>query len=150
MGRPRKHPIQVEPTLETVEPSPPTVSASEALPPQAEPSPAPSEDEFINIFEEARREDVKRTFVSDVMKARNPPVVVYVPPPLPPAVVSQTNAEMAAGAAVVAKHEAEEVLRPKRPRENDGNTVAVFRPGDYIPDPKKNQGHTNPRTLSSG
>ena len=96
---------------------------------------------------EANRENIQRDFVQKVMKAREPVEQPAAMPPVADRVKSQTEAEMAAGrkmnehyAALHAKHGGPRVA----PEEG---SKAVFRPGDYIPDPKKSQGHVGARNL---
>lgn len=100
---------------------------------------------------QAQRDNKVRDFLGDVMKARNVQEPEYVPPPPAPAILQRTNEEMAAGQRAVAQRAAEEALRPKRPVEepHGAKTVAVFRPRDFIPDPKRNTGHVQVKTLAS-
>lgn len=103
------------------------------------------------LYEVARRDNVARDFTHDVLAARHQPEPVYTPPPVPTFIEQQRAAEMEAGRKAVAKRAAEDEARGyhHKPPEATGS-VAVFRPADYVPDPKKNQGHVNARTLSSG
>lgn len=105
--------------------------------------------EMQKLQEEAGRENAKRDFTLKVLEARKPrPEPEFVPPPLAPRVAAQTQAELAAGAALVAKNE--ELAAARRPRVADpteGKVTPVFRPGDYVPDQKKGQGNVQARTL---
>lgn len=98
---------------------------------------------------EAKRDDVKRDFTLKILEARKPkPEPQVEPPPLAPRVVEQTNAELAAGRAMVAKNEElAAARRPRVPEPTDGKVTPVFRPGDYVPDQKKGQGNVQARTL---
>jgi hypothetical protein len=66
----------------------------------------------------------------------------YTPPPVSEAQMEQTRLEMEAGRAAVAKHAAAQAHRPAPVRNDprEGNTTTVFRPDDYVPDPRKGQG----------
>lgn len=101
------------------------------------------------LQKEAHRENQKKDFYDKVMAARHPPQEPEAPPPpLAPRVVEQTNAELAAGRALVARNE--ELAASRRPRAADateGTNKPVFRPADYVPDQKKGQGNVQARTL---
>lgn len=98
---------------------------------------------------EAGRDETKRDFTLKVLAARakkeEPPAP---PPPLAPRMAEQTNAEIEAGRKMNAHHAALQVHRPKPPGPEHGEKhQAVFRPADYVPDPKKNQGNVQGRNL---
>lgn len=124
---------------------------------EAVPEPAPSKEPIwspelermaMAEYQQATNENISRNFLTALAAARSPKVNVYTPPPVPPAIQENTRLEMEAGRKRVAEFEAMEALRPKRPVE-PVNSVPVFRPDNYIPDPRKNQGHTMPRTIAS-
>ena len=95
------------------------------------------------------REASKKAFLEKVMEARRKAAAPPPPTqPVPPAVLAQTQAEIAEGKrmqAIHAERAGQRVAPPHDPRE--GNSVAVFRPGDYVPDQKKGQGNTNARPV---
>lgn len=104
------------------------------------------------LQKEANRENDKIDFMAKVMRARepNPKDLPAPPPPVAPRVVEQTNAELAAGAAMVAKNTALAAKRvPPPPDKSEGTSVEVLRPARYIPDPKKNQGHLGARPVGA-
>lgn len=105
-----------------------------------------SEQEMDALYKEAHRDDAQRDFTLKVLKAREPVVDTHVPPPVCDRVAEQTRAEMAAGAKMN-KHYEDLHARHGRPRPQEPESKAVFRPGDYVPDPKKNQGHVGARNL---
>lgn len=114
------------------------------------PAPAPVIDNTVvdypkDIYAEANNENAKRNFMQQLSEARNPPVKEYKTPPVPKAVQTQTELEMAAGRKRVAEFQQMEVerqaLSPK-PEPHAATTTPVFRPADYVPDQKKNQGNT--------
>lgn len=160
-----KSPLQaVEQAPPTQAPSAPIVAAS-AIASQT-PDPLPTSnvtsqpvtadvpervDHHLEAMAEAERENTKRGFMDKVMQARaNQQPKPYTPPERPARIVQATNEEMAAGAALVAKRAAEDEVRkaiPKPKEKWEGDTAVVFRPSDYIPDPKKNQGHVQARPL---
>lgn len=114
------------------------------------PEPVLTDREFQALYAAAEQEDMKRDFALKIMEANKPvPEPVQMAGPVPARVMEQTKAEMAAGAAQVAKHAAAEAGRPPRPKDpyNEGRTDAVFRPSDYVPDQKKGQGNVQARTL---
>lgn len=149
--------VETQPTTQSPskapEPEAPAASADVPAPAVAsEPIKVAGLDEMASkeLYEAARRENVKRDFYGRVMEARRRDLqeAPYAPPEVSEAVKNRTNEEMEAGRKAVAARAALDAARPKRPVENDGSN-AVFRPNDYIPDPKKNQGHVQARTLSS-
>jgi hypothetical protein len=104
--------------------------------------------EMEQLHDEARRENQKKDFHDKVMDARRPkPEPVFNPPALAPRMVEQLNAELAAGAAQVAKHAAHQAKHGTPPQLPEPNVKPVFRPGDYVPDPKKGQGRIVAQTL---
>ena len=111
--------------------------------------PVISDKEMAALQKEAALEDKKRDFFNKIQAARTPkPEPEFVPPPLAPRVMEQTNAELEAGRALVAKHEAlQAARRPAAPPNDEAQTKPVFRPGDYVPDQKKGQGYIDARTL---
>lgn len=101
-------------------------------------------------YKQAHRDNKVHTFVNDIMKARRIEEPVYAPPPMAEAVAKRTNEELEAGRRMVAARAAEEALRPKRPVDTaDGRMTPVFRPRDFVPDPKKNQGQVRAETVAS-
>ncbi len=110
----------------------------------------PEEDELV-LINEAELEDAKRTFTLELLKSREPVEVKHVTPPIAPRILEQTRLEMEAGKVAVAKAAEQAGNRPARkPDPSEGNTVAVFSPGDYVPDQKKGQGNIEVREVSRG
>ncbi len=113
--------------------------------PQAQ---AISEKHLAELHAAASRENAARDFTNNVLaaraKANEPPPP---PAPVPPQIQAQTNAEMEAGRQAVAKHAAQMAKYPRPPVEDETRATPVFRPSDYVPDPKKNQGQTQARNL---
>lgn len=75
-------------------------------------------------------------FLAQLIEQRNAPdPEPPAPPPVPPRIMDQTKAEMAAGAARVARFEAQEAARPKQapPSEKEGLMTPVHRPADHVP-----------------
>lgn len=110
-----------------------------------------SELQMHKLREAAENEDLARDFTQQVMAARQSQVEkVPEPSPIAPRIVEQTNAEMTAGRACVAAAEAHfhRHGKPVRPDAEEKGTVAVFRPGDYIPDQKKGQGNIQATTIN--
>jgi len=109
-----------------------------------------TEAQMLALQAEASRDDTKRDFTLKVLAARakkeDEPAP---PPPLAPRVVDQTNAEILEGRRLNAHHAALQARRPSVPPPTaaDGKTVAVFRPGDYVPDQKKGQGNVRAQNL---
>jgi hypothetical protein len=94
-----------------------------------------------DLMERAESENLARNFALSMQAQRNPVVVPYVTPAVPPQIAENTRLEMEAGRKRVAEFEALEAARPKRaPDPTQGGSVAVFRPGDYVPDQKQGQG----------
>lgn len=103
----------------------------------------------MDEYRAAHSENMKRDFVTGVMAARNVVEKPYTPPAVPERIAESTRLEMAAGAKRVAEFEQIEAQRPKRPVDpSNGTMTPVFRPADYVPDPKKNQGQTNARPVA--
>jgi hypothetical protein len=108
--------------------------------------PVISADQLAALQAQAANDDVKRDFTLKVLAARaKNDVPEPVPPPLAPRVAEQTRAEIEAGRKMNAHHAALAVHRPAPVP--DKNSTPVFRPGDYVPDQKKGQGYTQPRTM---
>lgn len=104
-------------------------------------------DQLRSLQSEADRDNTKRDFTLKVLAARAKEVQPeQAPPPLAPRIAEQTNAEIAAGRKMNAHHEALQVHRPKPDPTNEKHQ-SVFRPGDYVPDPKKNQGYVQGQKL---
>lgn len=101
----------------------------------------PSQAVMRELRQQADDDDLKRTFMERVAVARAPLTTAYVPPPVPSQIAAQTLLEMQAGADRVAQFAEQERLRPRPKPPEDGNTTAVFRPEDYVPDQKKGQGN---------
>lgn len=104
-----------------------------------------SKDDYQNAVED----NARRTFTQQLLEARTPkPEPERVIPPIAPQIAEQTRLEMEAGAARVREAEGRETERKAiaELHKNDkwqkaGENTSVFRPGDYVPDPKKGQGH---------
>lgn len=111
--------------------------------------PLVSAEQLAALQKEAAREDTKRDFTLKVLAARaRRDEPEQAPPPLAPRIAEQTNAEIAAGRKMNEHHASLQVHRPHPPAENHGEKhQSVFRPGDYVPDPKKNQGNVQARNL---
>lgn len=70
--------------------------------------------------------------------------------PMPERIRLQTEAEMAAGAAAVAKHaeaQGQRIIVAPSPV-IEGNMTPVFRPADYVPNQKKGQGNVTATNLT--
>lgn len=117
---------------------------NKAIPPALEISAA----ELRALQNEAEQEDLKRDFTRKLMALREPPQAQEVkPPPVPDRIREQTRLEMEAGRKMNEHYEALHA-RHGRPRpEPETGTVSVFRPADYVPDPKKGQGNVATRNL---
>jgi hypothetical protein len=123
-----------------IEDAPDVVEASHGL----------SNEEFYRLHAAATQENDKADFMKRLITARQAPAPVLnlEKPQMSERVMEQTNAELAAGAALVEKHAAQQANRAPHPVDKgEGNTVSVFRPADYIPDQKKGQGNVVARTL---
>jgi len=104
--------------------------------------------EEAKIYDEAVEQDREFDFIKAILAARTPPEKpVHIPPTPPPAVVEQTRLEMEAGKKRVMEFATEEISRQEahaRHRADkwaDKGSTPVFRPDDYVPDQRKNQGH---------
>lgn len=87
----------------------------------------------------AESDNLQRDFLARVAAAKEAgKPKEYTTPPIPERIAEQTRLEMEAGRRRVAEFAALEASRPKRPGTQD--TVAVFRPADFVPDQKKGQG----------
>lgn len=95
----------------------------------------------LAVQRQAENDNLKKDFVEQVMALRVPEAVPAPPPPIPPRIAEQTRLEMEAGKARVKEFEAQQASRPRPAPAPDGTMTAVFRPEDYIPDPKKGQGN---------
>lgn len=96
-----------------------------------EPSrPVISPEQYEELQRVAKLEDEKRDFLLKVAAARKQPVENIATPPVAERILEQTKAEMAAGAALVAKHGAAMARRPApAPDRWDGNNnQSVLRP----------------------
>lgn len=96
-----------------------------------------------DTYERAQEDNLQRDFVEKIMEARRAvSVKPYIAPPIPAQISEQTRMEMEAGKKRVAHFEEQERLRPRPHRNADvnGTMVPVFRPDDFIPDPRKGQG----------
>lgn len=136
---------------DTTEPKVAAVVTDEAPEGFQDPVPEITERELYTLQREAQRENEKRDFFAKLQAARAPkPQPEYVPPPLAPRLAEQIKAELAAGAAAVARHEENRARRPQpapNPEPWEGKVEAVFRPRDYVPDQKKGQGNVQARNL---
>lgn len=107
-----------------------------------------AEDEY-----KATLEKQKQDFVERVYAARESEQVIPKTQPVPERIASQTAAEMAAGAKMNAHHEGLKAVRAaqptKAPDKNAGTMTPVFRPNDFVPDPKKGTGQVGARVLSA-
>lgn len=104
----------------------------------------------LELMAEAERENIKHSFYQKVAEARaNRTAPEPTPPKVPERIARQTSEEMEAGARLVAQRAAEQELRVPHKETDDkwaGKTTSVFRPADYVPDPKKNTGHVAARS----
>lgn len=127
------------------------VAAVEAtLAPQEKPIELGITDKEMSALQaEANRDNIKKDFFDKVHAARvKEHQEPAAPPPIAPRIVDQTNAELQAGAALVAKNEELRVRRsPPVPDNTEGKNTAVFRPGDYVPNQRKGQGNVQGRNL---
>ena len=91
----------------------------------------------------------KKAFVEKVMEARTPEAKPVVTQPVAPAILKQTQLEIEAGKRANAHyaefHKANP--QPKGPVDST-KTTSVFRPADYVPDPKKGQGNVEARPVA--
>ncbi len=111
-----------------------------------------SEAQMSQLRAAADNDDLKRDFTLQVLAARQLAQDSDKPPPpqpIAPRIQEQTNAEMAAGRAAVAKADEHYSRhgRPQAPDQPEG-TVAVFRPDDYVPDIKKGQGILSTQSIN--
>lgn len=96
-------------------------------------------------------ENEKNAFYMAILAARKqglPPALVTQP--VAPHIVNQTQQEMAAGAAQVAKNAEAQGRRIITPTAlpTDGTMTPVFRPPEYVPDQRKGQGNVSGTPLS--
>lgn len=118
-------------------------------------TPAPKSAHEIAQEKEAARlaklEADKKAFVERVMEARKPEEKPVVAQPVAPAILKQTQLEMAAGARMNKHFEQFHAAHPQptghvpAPGEK---TTSVFRPADYVPDQKKGQGYVEARPVT--
>ena len=101
-----------------------------------------------SVFADADEDNRRRDFTLAIVEARTPPPEPeQVKQPIPKALAEQTRLEMEAGAKRVAEFAANErerqdaMERHKRDKWQARNNEEIFRPGEYVPDQKKNQGH---------
>ena len=107
-----------------------------------------SDEQFFKLHSEASAVNDKEDFRQRILEARMaPPPIDPGSIPASPRMIEQTNAELDAGRALVAKNEALKAERsgilPVRDR-GEGTSTEVFRPATHVPDPKKPvpTGHT--------
>ncbi len=137
-----------EPTTDVAEASPPSDQTPISTPPpETDP---PAEDNFIQIvapdypktlYDSAMVENEMRDFQMQLGNAMRPEIKTYTPPPVPKAIAEATRREMEAGRQRVAEFAAVEgqrrVIIANRVKEPwEGNTVEIFRPISFVPDPK--------------
>lgn len=122
-----------EPVVQTAvfedAPDPAPVEASHGL----------SDADFYKLHAEATNENDKEDFRQRILDARMQPAPSNEPPPAHPRILEQTNAELEAGKALVAKNEAMRAARSPNPVNTvrEGTMTEVFRPANHVPDPKK-------------
>jgi len=136
-------------TAPAVEKEPPVQEAK----PEPEPEPEPK---FVHIPDETRARaegpesqnaKANRELFDKIMAARNtPPPVIIKQPPIPH-IMEQTKREMEAGRRQSELHAERQrlALATRKPLSAaelaaQSTSTAIFRPGDYVPDPKKGQG----------
>jgi len=119
----------------------PTLHLPADQPTQASPEPEIATRDAATI----RRDD----FVAKVLANRNKVEPVYVPPPVPQAIATQTQLEMAEGAKRVALATEAQKNRPVPKRDpSQGTSTPVYRPKDYVPNMKQGTDAVlKPRTL---
>lgn len=86
-----------------------------------------------------------RDFTEKVMAARRHEEVVHRPQPVAPLIQERTSQEMEAGRRMNEVHATRTAIAPRRiisaaEAAAQGKNTPVFRPSDYVPDPKKGQG----------
>ena len=151
-------------------PTPPPSSTASAMvisnepipaPPDAVPVPAAPSPPIVSSAldaaaakEQARitqLENEKNAFYQAILAARKqgiPPALITQP--VPEHIKTQTQQEMAAGAAQVAKNAEAQGRRIIAPTAlpTDGTMTPVFRPPEYVPDQRKGQGNVSGTPLS--
>jgi hypothetical protein len=175
MPKPPKSPEvlspSVEPSVPTEAPAPVDASVDAAPPatisfaepvvvqtaviedaPEVEASHGLTDEQFAAVHKEAVAENDKEDFRARILAARAPqPEPEPMKPVMSDRMLEQTKAELAAGAEMVKKNEAERLARGHTvhvPDRGEGKNTEVFRPANYIPDPKKNQGNVGARKLA--
>jgi hypothetical protein len=109
------------------------VTKKEAIP--DEPAPLVQIEEPVRP--ETHSERVKREFTEKILASRIQPPAFVAQPPIP-RMLDQTKLEMAEGKRMNAHHDALRANRPIiKPDLSTGSMTPVFRPADYVPDPKK-------------
>lgn len=134
--------------------------------PTAEAEAAPAEDNFIQIavpdypkqlYDAAVIENEMMDFNTQLGNAMRPVIREYTPPPIPTAIAEATRREMEAGRQRVAEFAEQEKLRrvlvateQRRKEPWEGNSVSIFRPQAYVPDPKAPDRTGTLRVLNNG
>lgn len=139
------------------------VGVAPATPPQAEPisepdtpmatavggAVVPYTDVPKAIYDEAQEDHRRYLFRELILEARLPSQVEHAeaaPPPVPPAIAEQTRLEMETGRkrnehyAGIEAQRLKMVEAQKKDQWADKPTEQVFRPANYIPDPRKTPG----------
>lgn len=96
-------------------------------------------------YDEAWVENSHREFAQRIAQARAPVVKAPVAPCVAPRIAETTRLEMEAGARRVAQFaEAEQHRRviPRKKEAWEGTNTAIFRPIDFIPDPRRAPGNS--------
>lgn len=96
-------------------------------------------------YDAAWVEHSHRDFAQRIAQARAPVVRVPVAPCIAPRIAETTRLEMEAGAARVAQFAVAEQQRRVIPRKKEpweGNNTPIFRPIDFIPDPRRAPGNS--------
>lgn len=111
-----------------------TAAVTEQPPAKQVEQPLISPEQLAKLQQEASRENDKQDFIKRVMEARkpDPKYTPAAPGPVAPRIVEQTNAEMMAGQALVAKNAELQAKRvPPPPDKSEGRTVEVLRPPEF-------------------
>ena len=136
------------------------ITIVEPEPPKVETAPVP-EAPAENARDRAEREYHEKAqariqhFADQMREANKSEIKEPVKQPVASAILEQTKREMEAGRAMNAHHEALKANRPApklsaREIAAAGTSTPVFRPDDFVPDPRKGQGvaaSTSARTL---
>jgi hypothetical protein len=131
------------------------VSAEAPLPapepkpePEKAPEPAPlNAAAAAEVRHAASTEQAKKEFMERVLRAREPEAKPQQAQPVAPRIQEQTRLEQLAGQKMNAHHAAFRANAPQPKREDNGSMTPVFRPNDYVPDPRKAQGNVGARNL---